>query len=133
MAAVRNNKTVLASYIANGLVATAVHFAVLWTNINVLKMSSAGAANLLAAIAGIGISFAGNRWFVFRAREQAILGQATRYLALYASVALMHGGVLWLWSDVSGLDYRVGFIVATSIQFVVTFIGNRYLVFRQTT
>lgn len=123
----------LASYVVNGLVATAVHFAVLWTNINVLKMSSAGAANLVAAIAGIATSFVGNRWFVFRASKQAILAQATRYLALYASVALMHGGVLWLWSDVSGLDYRIGFIVATSMQFVVSFIGNRYLVFRQAT
>lgn len=131
MATLRSSRTVLVCYVINGLVATAVHFAVLWTNINVLKMSSAGAANLLAAVVGIGTSFAGNRWFVFRAHEQAILQQAMRYVALYAGVALMHGGVLWLWTDVSGFDYRIGFIVATSLQFVLSFIGNRYLVFRQ--
>jgi putative flippase GtrA len=131
MATHRSNRTVLVGYAINGLVATSVHFAVLWTNINVLKMSSAGGVNLLAAIAGIGTSFAGNRWLVFRAHEQAILQQATRYVALYAGVALMHGAVLWVWSDVSGFDYRTGFIIATSLQFVLSFIGNRYLVFRQ--
>ena len=126
----RSSRALLASYVANGVFATAVHFAVLWTNINVLGMSSAGMANLLAAVVGIGTSFAGNRWFVFRARGQAILGQATRYLALYAVIALMHGGVLWLWSDISHLDYRIGFVVATSLQFALSFVGNRYLVFR---
>ena len=43
----------------------------------------------------------------------------------------MHGGVLWLWSDIGGFDYRIGFILATSLQFVLSFFGNRYLVFRQ--
>ena len=129
----RSSKALLAGYIVNGLVATAVHFAVLWTNINVLKMPSAGAANLVAAVAGIATSFAGNRWFVFGARGQPIVSQATRYLVLYAAIALMHGGVLWLWSDVSHLDYRVGFVIVTSLQFVLSFLGNRYLVFRQAT
>jgi putative flippase GtrA len=129
----RNNRTLLLGYVVNGLIATAVHFAVLWTNINLLGMSSAGAANFLAAIVGISASFAGNRWFVFAAHAQPIFGQATRYLLLYAAVALLHGGVLWLWSDVSHLDYRIGFILATCLQFVLTFLGNRYLVFRHAT
>jgi putative flippase GtrA len=129
----RNDRTLLLAYVANGLVATAVHFAVLWFNIDILKMPSAGAANFVAAIAGIGTSFAGNRWFVFGAHGQAIVAQATRYLALYAAVALLHGGVLWLWSDIAGLDYRIGFVLATCLQFVLTFFGNRYLVFRPAT
>ncbi|MGC4037796.1 MAG: GtrA family protein [Chitinophagaceae bacterium] len=129
----RRETTVLAAYVANGLIATAVHFCVLWTNINLLKMSSAGGANLLAAIVGIGASFIGNRWFVFRASEQPILQQAMRYLTLYVAIALMHGCVLWIWTDVSGLDYRLGFVIATTLQFALSFVGNRYLVFRQTT
>jgi putative flippase GtrA len=129
----RSSRTLLAGYVANGLVATAVHFAVLWTNLRLLGMSSAGAANLLAAVAGMATSFFGNRWFVFGAGAEPILGQAMRYLALYAAIALMHGGILWLWSDKSGLDYRIGFVIATSLQFALSFAGNRYLVFRQAT
>jgi putative flippase GtrA len=129
----RSSRALLAAYVANGLVATAVHFAVLWAAIRLLEMSSAGAANLIAAVAGIAVSFFGNRTFVFGSQDEPILGQATRYLALYATIALMHGGVMWLWSDVSRLDFRAGFVIATLLQFVLSFAGNRYLVFRQAT
>ena len=129
----RSNRTLLAAYVANGLFATAVHFAVLWANIRLLGMTSAGLANLIAAVAGISVSFVGNRHFVFGAGSQPVLGQATRYLGLYAAIALMHGGVMWLWSDVGKLDFRAGFVIATSLQFVLSFVGNRYLVFRHAT
>jgi putative flippase GtrA len=129
----RSSRALLAAYVANGLVATAVHFAVLWASIRLLGMPSAGAANAVAAIAGITVSFFGNRSFVFDARHEPILGQATRYLGLYAAIALMHGAVLWLWSDIAKLDFRVGFVIATSLQFVLSFAGNRHLVFRQAT
>jgi putative flippase GtrA len=126
----RSNRALLAAYVANGLVATAVHFSVLWANLRLFGMHSAGAANGLAAVVGIAVSFVGNRSFVFGAQDEPILGQAMRYVGLYAAIALMHGGVMWLWSDVSKLDFRAGFFIATALQFVLSFAGNRYLVFR---
>lgn len=117
-------------YIANGLAATAVHFGVLTINIRVLGLQSAGIANLLAAVVGISTSFLGSRYFVFRKREESILHQATKFGALYALIAILHGAVLFEWTDVAKLDYRVGFLIATALQMVFSYFGNKALVFR---
>ena len=117
-------------YITNGLVATSIHFGVLTFNIQVVGMKSAGVANLVAAVFGITASFLGGRYFVFRKRQDSILGQATAFLILYASIALLHGLVLYEWTDVYGFDYRIGFLVATFIQVVLSYFGNKTLVFR---
>jgi putative flippase GtrA len=120
-----------ARYIVNGLMATAVHFAVLYFNIEVAGVASAGLANLLAAVAGVSAAYLGNRFFVFAGNTQPVLPQAGKYMLLYAVIALIHGGVLWLWSDVGGLDYRAGFIVATTLQFALSYLGNKRIVFAQ--
>lgn len=118
-------------FIANGLVATGVHFAVLTFNLQVLGFESAGLANLCAAVAGISASFLGNRFFVFAAAEpQPLLTQAIKFSGLYGAIAVLHGAVLWLWSDVWGLDYRLGFLLATGMQVTLSYIGNKLLVFK---
>lgn len=120
----------LLRYIVNGLIATLVHYAVLSLGLEVLRIPSAGLANLLGAVAGIATSFLGSRYFVFRASDRPMLGQATRFVALYAAIALLHGATLWLWSDLGGLDYRPGFLLATCLQFVLSYFGNKHVVFR---
>ena len=118
-------------FIANGLFATGVHFAVLTFNLKVLGFESAGLANLCAAVAGISASFLGNRFFVFAAAEpQPLLTQAIKFSGLYGAIAVLHGAVLWLWSDVWGLDYRLGFLLATGMQVTLSYIGNKLLVFK---
>jgi putative flippase GtrA len=114
----------------NGLVATAAHFSVLTLLIEVGGLPSAGLANLLAATVGVSMSFLGNRHFVFRAGEQPWKEQALRFAVLYAFTTLMHGGVLFGWTDVLGRDYRAGFLLATGLQFAASYVGNRWLVFR---
>lgn len=115
----------------NGLVAAAVHFALLYFNLHVVGLRSAGLANLLAAVGGVTTSFFGSRYFVFRAPEQALMTQAARFGALYAAIALLHGAILLLWTDVGHHDYRVGFLLATGLQAVLSYTGNRFLVFRK--
>lgn len=117
-------------YVVNGLVATAVHYAVLTLNMAVLEFPSAGLANLVAALFGIGASFLGSYYYVFRAKQGRILPQLAQFGGLYAMMALLHGGVLWLWSDHLGLDYRAGFIAATALQVCLSYLGNKYIVFR---
>lgn len=117
-------------YAVNGLFATAVHFSVLRLAIEVLHVPSAGLASLIGATFGIGTSFLGSRHFVFRRREQAILPQAGRFLGLYAAIAVLHGAVLWGWSDLAGWDYRVGFLIATGLQMCLSYVGNKVLVFK---
>jgi putative flippase GtrA len=120
----------LLRYVINGLVATAVHFAVLTFNLEWLRMDSAGVANVIAAAFGIVTSFLGSRYFVFRRTDMPIFKQAMSFALLYAATMAMHGGVLFLLSDVMSFDYRLGFCAATTLQVVVTYIGNKTLVFK---
>ncbi|HEY9210410.1 MAG TPA: GtrA family protein [Methylotenera sp.] len=119
----------LMRYIINGLVATAVHYGVLTFNLHVLDMPSAGAANLVAAIFGITVSFLGSRYFVFNKTEGAILSQALKFSGLYGAIAVLHGSVLLVWTDWLGFDYRVGFLIATAFQVSLSYVGNKKLVF----
>ena len=98
-------------FILNGLFATAV-------------------ANALAAVCGIAASYTGNRNFVLRSRAPHRRAGA-RFLACYAAIVLLHGGAMALWADIGGLDYRLGFLLFTALAAVLTYLLNRFLVFRE--
>lgn len=125
----RHSLAEIARYIVNGVAATAIHFGVLSFGLEVLKLPSAGLANLVAAAFGITASFLGSRYFVFRRPDEPMGRQAARFGALYAAIALLHALVLALWTDVAGLDYRIGFLLATGLQVVLSYWGNKRLVF----
>ena len=117
-------------YVINGLAATAVHYAVLTINIGFLEFNSAGLANFIAAIFGIATSFLGSRYFVFKRIDEDILHQSLKFGGLYGVVAVLHGVFLWVWTDLQGLDYRLGFLIATGMQVSMSYLGNKYLVFK---
>lgn len=117
-------------YVVNGVAATLVHYTVLTVNLELLGFSSAGAANLVAACFGITASFLGSRYYVFRSAHAPIAGQFLKFGGLYAAIAVLHGLVLWLWTDRFGLDYRAGFLLAAALQVSLSYIGNKFLVFR---
>jgi putative flippase GtrA len=120
----------LLRYVINGLVATGVHFAVLSLLVEVVHVPSKGVANLLAAAVAIVASFLGNRFFVFAATQARASKQLWRFVLLYAAIALLNGGLMALWSDLLKLDYRIGFVLISIIQFILSFLGNRLLVFK---
>lgn len=117
-------------YILNGLVATAIHYGVLNFNILVLDISSYGVANFLAALFGITASFLGSRYFVYQEHTNSLGSQIVRFGLLYVSIAILHGFVLYLWTDVYGLSYHIGFLVATVLQVALSYFGNKVLVFK---
>lgn len=121
----------LIRYVINGVMATAVHYSVLTFNLKALDVQSAGVANLLAAVVGISISFLGNRYYVFRKTDAFIVHQASKFFLLYAMIACLHGLILFGWTDVWHLDYRIGFLIATGIQVSVSYCGNKILVFNK--
>lgn len=120
----------LLRYGINGMVATVVHFAVLSLNLNVLGFQSAAAANVLAAVFGIAASFMGSRYFVFPQTGETIITQAIKFSGLYGFIALLHGLTLLVWTDWYGLDYRLGFLIATVVQISLSYFGNKFLVFK---
>ena len=117
-------------YIINGLIATAVHFLVLTFNLKVLGWSSAGFANLVAAVFGIAASFIGSRYFVFEGSLEPLTKQLSRFIILYAVLALMHGALLYVWVDMYSYNYVAGFVIATIVQVVCSYLGNKVLVFK---
>jgi putative flippase GtrA len=119
----------LLRYGINGFLATLIHYAVLTINLNVLHMSSAGMANLIACVFGITVSFIGNRYFVFYECNKKLLSQVIKFSSLYSAIAIVHGLILFLWSDWLGFDYRVGFLIATALQVSLSYVGNKKMVF----
>ncbi len=122
--------SVFARYIINGLTATAVHFAVLTFNVEVVHFKFVGGANLVAALVASTVAFFGNRHFVFKKSDEPIKEQAVKFGGLYLAMASFHGVSLFLWSDVFHLDYRNGFILVTGLQVAIGYIGNKLLVFK---
>ena len=123
------NNTVF-RYVVNGALATVVHYVVLYVNIEVIRFDSVGISNFLAAFCGIFVSFVGNRVFVFCNKKDNLVNQIRSFALLYFSIALLHGVFLHIWSDLYNMDYRVGFILATIMQALLSYIGNKKIVFR---
>src|SRR4051794_8639573 len=109
-------------YLINGVAATAVHFGILTFNLHVLQFPSAGVANFVAALFGITASFLGNRYFVFRDHSDPLLQQLWRFAILYSGIACMHAGLLFVWTDRMGYDYRIGFVIATGLQLGLSYL-----------
>ena len=125
---IRRNR--LFRYILNGIVATAVHFLLLIIGVEWVEVYPVGLANLIAYIGGVVVSFLGNRYFVFSAVYTSFVSQVIKFGLLYAVLAVFHGIVLFIWSDIYGLDYKVGFLIATFFQFLLSYIGNKVMVFK---
>lgn len=116
-------------YVLNGLFATAVHFGILSGLVFVWQGQWAGVANFLAAVVGITVSFLGNRYFVFGSGARTLPQQLIRFLPLYGALAVLHGVILFVWTDWLGLDYRIGFLVGIVIQVISSYLANKYWVF----
>lgn len=114
----------------NGLFATAVHYAVLAGLVEGAGLGSPAVANALAAVCGIAVSYAGNRSFVLGSRAPHRRA-GVRFLVCYAAVVSLHGGAMALWADLGGLDYRPGFVLFTGAAAILTYLLNRFYVFRE--
>lgn len=120
----------LLKYIINGVAATLIHYLILYFNVTILEISSKGYANLIAAIFGITASFLGSKYFVFNEKQSKVEHQFFKFFILYGIFALLHGLVLSIWSDYFKLDYRAGFLVATFLQFILSYLSNKFWIFK---
>lgn len=116
-------------YLINGCIATLFHYAVLWFALEVMELQSAAMANIIASFLAITLSFVGNRYFVFKVTIQPILKQFYKFSYFYLTIALIHGGVLFIWADCLDFDYKVGFLLALGIQVILGYWVNKKSVF----
>jgi putative flippase GtrA len=117
-------------YVINGFIATFIHYSILNFNILVLNIESAGIANFIAAIFGITASFIGSRYFVYKNHTNTLSSQLFRFLLLYGFITILHGFVLYIWTDIYSLNYHLGFVIATLLQVSLSYVGNKVLVFK---
>lgn len=122
----------LVRFILNGLVATAVHYGFLLLFVEGVGLRPVGLANTLAACIGILASFMGNRHYVFQ-HTASFWHTWHRFIALYGTIALLHGVLLYLWSDWQGWNYSVGFVLVTGAMVALSFTGNKFWVFHEKT
>jgi len=118
-------------FLINGLIATIIHYAVLYYMVEIVYINSAGVSSLVSSLFASIISFIGNKYIVFRIHYDPAIIQATRFTALYLIMALFHGIFLHSWTDLLGLNYRFGFLLAVAVQIGVGFFGNKYFVFKK--
>ena len=116
-------------YFVNGIFATTVHYTILVLNIEVVALESAAFSNLIAVFFGIITSFLGSRYYVFQSIDEPALRQAKKFIGLYGVIALLHWSLMLVWVDWNGMDYRIGFLIATLLQVTLSYFGNKYLVF----
>jgi len=120
----------LLRYVLNGLIATGVHYAVLSLLVGPMGLRLVGLANLAAAVSGTVASFLGNRRYVFKATAGSLRYQVQNFVLLYGVLAVIHSACMYVWSDHLGRDYQTGFIAATALQFLLSYIANSHLVFK---
>jgi putative flippase GtrA len=118
-----------ARYVANGLVATFVNWAVMRLCLDVWHLPWASLAYWIGAVFGITTSFIGSRYFVFRKHDRPVMRQAIKFVGAYVVIALLASGVIHVWSDWLRLDSNLGFILATGVQVGLSYFANKKLVF----
>jgi len=124
---VNTNEVIM--FLINGLIATAVHFSILYFCINFLMLNYDGISNFIGAFFGTVSSFVGNRVFVFKKSTGNIFMQSSKFFMLYAIIAINHGLFLYYWSDISGHNYIIGFVLITLMNTILSYFCNKYKVF----
>ncbi len=118
-----------ARFVLNGLLATAVHYLTLVLLVEGAELSIVWVANTMATAVGVGVSYLGNRSYVFRSAAPH-MSALPRFLASYGIVFALHGAGMAAWADWAGLNYSIGFVILTGLSAVATYLLNRSFVFR---
>ena len=117
-------------FLLNGGFATAVHFFILLVVVESFSGVHIALANTIAGIGGVLSSFLGNRYFVFKSDEGKIHYQALKFIVLYIFIIMSHTFLISILTVVYGVDYRVSFVIASAIMLVLSFLSNKFMVFR---
>ena len=112
----------------NGLVATGVHYIAMVFAIHVLHITWYSLAYAFAFLFAVVASFWGNKRFVFK-NHQPQNFQFLKFASLYTVLLFLTSLTMWVISDYGGLHYNVGFIFAVTLQFIVGYLGSRYIIF----
>jgi putative flippase GtrA len=114
----------LMRYLWVGVLATALHYAILIGVVERLHRSPALGAGL-GALAGAVLAYLGNRRFTFAASTAAHAQALPRFMLIAAGMALGHAAIVWCGSSVLGLHYLVAQVLASGTAFLCGFQLNK--------
>ncbi len=110
-------------YLLVGLLATAVHYALLVVLVERVGLAPAPSAGFGAACGALA-AYAGNRSFTFPGR--APHGQALpRFLAVAALAVAANSAIVWSATEILGMNYLAAQVVATATVVWGGFVLNR--------
>ena len=122
-------------FIVNGLFATIVHYVIMLL-ISHYLIAIYSIAYGIASIFGIMTSFLGNKFVVFansthnRSQNNGTFIQLKSFLLLYGLIMLICSILMGVLSDFLNVNYNLSFIIALSIQTLLSFFGNKCYVFK---
>jgi|SRR5688572_66352 putative flippase GtrA len=110
-------------YLLVGLLATAIHYALLVALVELTGAAAAPSAAFGAACGALA-AYAGNRRFTFAGG--AVHAQALpRFLAVAALGAAANGAIVWTGKEIVGMHYLAAQVVATTVVMWSGFVLNR--------
>lgn len=130
MTRMRPVMTELSRFAVVGITATAVHFAVLVLAVEQLSVAPAP-ANGIAFLVALSVTYLGQSLWVFHDRSRHGTAQMLRFavslaIGLAANMATMAVSV-----QVLGLGYQTGFVLGVVLVPALSFVINRFWVFRR--
>ena len=110
-------------YLVVGAAATAVHYALLVTLVELAGGAAAPSA-AIGAICGALVAYAGNRRFTFAGRSPHFRS-LPRFVAVAAFGAAANAAIVWTGTEVAGMHYLAAQMVATLFVLWSGFMLNR--------
>lgn len=112
-----------------GLFNTGLGYAIIFSCMYLLGMNHI-VSNVIGYAGGFAVSYSLNRCFTFKSRS-APQSEIVRFLVVFAIAYLMNLALLVFAVDQMGVHPAVGQVLAGVIYILVTFLLNKYYVFRQ--
>ena len=114
----------LMRYLLVGVLATALHYAILIGVVERLHGAPPLGAGL-GALAGAVLAYVGNRRFTFLDSRAAHTQALPRFMLIAAAMALGHAAIVWCGSSVLGLHYLLAQVLASAVAFLCGFQLNK--------
>lgn len=115
-------------FLTNGIISTVIHFVILFVFVENNLFNYISISYFCAAIISISISFVGNKYLVFKNKNNFVRDML-RFFILYIILLILNSALIYILCDIINIDYKVGFIIALVFQTIFSYLGLKLFVF----
>ena len=116
-------------FVLVGIIATLVHYLVILCLVDLLSLLEPTPATVVGSVFGIATAYIGNYHYVFGVDDKRHHHYLPRFVITYLIVMIIHASVMYLFAEILLLPYELGFITATALSAMTTFMANNLIVF----